>query len=561
QIIPLLAHRDFHAHQQGSDGWWFEMIEEEGGWRVDAFPGAQPYWIASSHPAGLEPGACWYWSFLHREERDRGLDFTEDLYRPGTLSVALLPDQPVLFRASAEVSPAPFEEALARAERYAGRVSPGLRFRAVEASGATDGKAAPPAAGAAAFFSLAALKPLRGQDKGGSGPAPEASLRFAADQFLVRGGTRDGGAGRSTVIAGYHWFGDWGRDTMIALPGLAIATGRLELAAEVLRTFAGQVDQGMLPNNFGEQGGREYNTVDATLWFFQALDRYLRASSDNALLKELYTVLESIVDWHLKGTRYHIEVDPADGLLYAGEEGVQLTWMDARVDGWVVTPRIGKPVEVNALWFNALCLMSAWARELSRNGGEYERLASLSGKSFRTRYWNASGGCLFDVLDGPEGNDASLRPNQVFAVALPFAALFGDRAKAVVDVVAARLLTPYGLRTLSPDDPRYIGRYEGDRRRRDAAYHQGTVWPWLIGPFVDAHLRVYRDKASAARLLHPLLAHMAQSAGVGTISEIFDGDEPHQPRGCIAQAWSVAEALRCWTMLNPAPGGTDANHR
>jgi predicted glycogen debranching enzyme len=373
--------------------------------------------------------------------------------------------------------------------------------------------------------------------------------------------------GRS-VIAGYHWFGDWGRDTMIALPGLALGTNQPELAKDILRTFAGFVDRGMIPNAFGEHGGAEYNNVDGTLWFFAAIDRYLRGSGDSAFMGEIFPTLEGIVDWHLKGTRYNIKVDPADGLLYAGEEGVQLTWMDAKVDDWVVTPRIGKPVEVNALWFNAICLMAAWARELQRESSDYEQLATQIGKNFRKRFWYAAGHYLYDVVDGPDGDDASLRPNQIFAVSLPYAAVYGPHAKAVVAAVERALLTPVGLRSLAPDDPRYVGEHTGDRWQRDASYHQGTVWSWLIGPFLDAHLRVHKDKSRAEELLRGLLQHMDAESGIGTISEVFDGDEPHRPRGCIAQAWSVAEVLRIWQQLHtetpPKPlnlvGGNHGGH-
>ncbi|HEU0168133.1 MAG TPA: amylo-alpha-1,6-glucosidase, partial [Chloroflexota bacterium] len=386
----------------------------------------------------------------------------------------------------------------------------------------------------------------------------EARLRFAADQFVVDAGARSGGG--KTVIAGYHWFADWGRDTMISLPGLLLATGRHDAARDVLRMFAAHADRGMLPNTFDEHGGAAYNTVDATLWFFQAVDRYTRAADDPAFLKEAFPVLEGIVDWHLKATRFNIKVDPADGLLQAGEAGVQLTWMDAKVGDWVVTPRTGKPVEVNALWFNALCLMATWARDLQHESTDYEQLVAQISRSFRARFWNPEAGCLFDVVDGPEGDDASIRPNQLLAVSLPFATVFGPQAKAVVDVCRDKLLTPFGLRTLAPDDPRYIGRYEGDRRSRDGSYHQGTVWPWLMGPFLDAYLKTHGDKQEAETLLLPLIKHMDEQAGLGTISEIFDGDEPHTARGCIAQAWSVAEVLRCWHDLHAAPPERPSTH-
>jgi glycogen debranching enzyme len=534
QLRPLCAYRDFHAEQQA--GAPFQVIEISDGIRVQAFAEAVTYALACDHPAGFEAGPDWWRRFLYREERERGLEPLEDLFTPGRFAVALVPRRPVLFRLTAEFSPAPFEGALERAEAFA-----------------------------APCWALDAGPQKDEQER------QAAELRFAATQFLVRRSSVDApnpqrpepapaprarrpasNEGR-TVIAGYHWFGDWGRDTMIALPGLALCTGRAAIARDILRTFAKCVDEGMIPNCFGEQGGAEYNNVDGTLWFFQAVDRYVRAAEDGPFLRELFPTLEAIIDWHLKGTRYGIKIDPADGLLAAGQPGVQLTWMDAKVGDWVVTTRIGKPVEVNALWFNAICLMAAWARELNRQASDYQRLAAQIGKSFRERYWYEAGGYLYDVIDGPHGDDVSLRPNQVFAVSLPFAPIYGSQAKAVVDTVERELLTPVGLRSLARGDPNYAGAYSGDRWQRDRAYHQGTVWSWLIGPFVDAHLRVYHDKQRALQLIQPLLRHMREEAGIGTISEIFDGDEPHRPRGCIAQAWSVAEVLRVWDALHKEP--------
>jgi predicted glycogen debranching enzyme len=513
EVRPFCAGTDFNAEQREGPG--FGVTERDGTLEVQA--GALSYRLSCDRPAGFVGATEWWRRFLHRVERERGLDMLADLFAPGTFSVAVLPGQPVTFRLTSERDPAPFEGALERAEEH------GRRFL-----GAADA---------------------------------EGKLKLAASQFLVE--RRPEG---SSVIAGYHWFGDWGRDTMIALPGLALGTGQPQLAKDILRTFAGHVDQGMIPNCFGEQGGAAYNNVDGTLWFFAAVDRYLRATEDGAFLREIFPTLEGIVDWHLKGTRYNIKVDPGDGLLYAGQEGVQLTWMDAKVDDWVVTPRIGKPVEVNALWFNAMCLMAAWARELQQEASDYQNLAAQIGKSFRERFWHERG-YLYDVVDGPEGDDASLRPNQIFAVSLPYAAVYGPQAKAVVDIVERALLTPLGLRSLAPEDPRYIGQHTGDRWQRDASYHQGTVWSWLIGPFIDAHLRVYKDKHRARQLLQGLLQHLDAEPGIGTISEVFDGDPPHRPRGCIAQAWSVAEVLRIWQQLQAEPppkplqiGGNHGGH-
>lgn len=374
-------------------------------------------------------------------------------------------------------------------------------------------------------------------------------LVLAADQFIVRRATPDGPDG-SSVIAGYPWFADWGRDTMISLPGLTLATGRPEIARSILRTFAHFVDQGLLPNRFPDAGETpEYNTVDATLWYFEAIRATIAATNDEALLRDLYPVLKDIIAWHEKGTRYHIHMDMADGLISAGEPGVQLTWMDAKVDDWVVTPRIGKPVEINALWYNALRIMDDFTRQLGYSETRYAETAERTREGF-AQFWNAATGYCYDVIDGPGGKpDSSLRPNQLFAVSLPHSPLDADQQKAVVDACALHLLTSHGLRSLAPSDPQVIGHYGGTRRERDAAYHQGTVWGWLIGPFTSAHRRVYGSADQARGFLEPLLHHLADH-GVGSISEIFDGDAPFMPRGCIAQAWSVAEVLRVWQLIN-----------
>jgi predicted glycogen debranching enzyme len=369
-------------------------------------------------------------------------------------------------------------------------------------------------------------------------------LVLAADQFIVGRELPDEPGGR-TIIAGYPWFGDWGRDTMISLPGLTLVTGRYDIARRVLRTFARLVDRGMLPNRFPDEGGQpEYNTVDATLWFLEALRACYAAADDDTLLRDLFPVLSAIVEWHARGTRHNIHLDPEDGLLYAGEPGVQLTWMDAKIDQWVVTPRIGKPVEINALWYNALRSMAGFSRQLGQPADRYRRMAERARAGF-TRFWNEGLDCCYDVLDGPDGPDASLRPNQLLAVSLFHSPLDADQQRSVVDVCARHLVTSHGLRSLTAEDPAYVGRYGGDQRQRDGAYHQGTVWAWMIGPFVNAHLRVYGDPERARSFLRPLIQHLADHA-VGSISEIFDGDPPFAPRGCIAQAWSVAEVLRAW---------------
>jgi predicted glycogen debranching enzyme len=384
-----------------------------------------------------------------------------------------------------------------------------------------------------------------------------AGLVLAADQFImtpagrVEDATRARASGDEirSIIAGYHWFTDWGRDTMISLEGLTLTSGRHQEARWILRTFAHYVRDGLLPNYFPDgQNEGVYHTADATLWFFHAVDRYLDCTQDRATLRLLLPVLHEIIRKHQQGTRFGIAVDPADGLLKQGAPGYQLTWMDAKVDDWVVTPRRGKAVEINALWYNALRLTEAWLRE---EGAEAEAAAlgeqaARARASFNERFWNPATNHLYDVVDGEQGNDPACRPNQIFSFSLRHPVLDESRWPAVLDTVRDRLLTPVGLRSLSREHPDYKPRYFGDLRARDAAYHQGTVWGWLIGPFIDAHLKVHpEDFAGARGYLDALLPHL-DTACVGSISEIFDADPPYTPRGCIAQAWSVAEALRCW---------------
>jgi predicted glycogen debranching enzyme len=385
-----------------------------------------------------------------------------------------------------------------------------------------------------------------------SGPAVD--LTVAADQFLIapRGRVRDAARARAagnelrSVIAGYHWFTDWGRDTMISLEGLALATGRHQEAAWILHTFARAVQDGLIPNLFpeGESKGL-YHTADATLWFFHAVQRYVAVTRDRDILVTLLPILREIAEHHERGTRYGIGVDAADGLLRQGEEGYQLTWMDAKVGDWVVTPRRGKAVEINALWYNALRVLERFLRDAGDVAGadHYGAAAARAAAAFNHRFWNESAGCLFDVVDGMHGDDPAVRPNQLLAVSLPHPVLDPARWPAVLEVVERELLTPVGLRTLSPRHPDYKPRYSGDLRARDAAYHQGTVWPWLLGPFIDAWLKVHSDRARARRFLDGVVAHL-DDAGIGSISEIFDAEAPFAPRGCIAQAWSVAEVLR-----------------
>ena len=375
-------------------------------------------------------------------------------------------------------------------------------------------------------------------------------LVLATEQFIAARPLRDNPEGK-TIIAGYPWFTDWGRDTMISLPGLTLATGRYDTAKTILRTFAQYADRGMLPNLFPDAGETPvYNTVDATLWYFEAIRAYYATTQDRKFIAELFPLLAEIISWHLKGTRHNIQVD-SDGLLYAGESGVQLTWMDAKVDDWVVTPRIGKPIEISVLWYNALVCMNYFAEILGKSGAEYQQMAAKTRSHF-PKFWYEPGGYCYDVIDSPCGNDVSFRSNQIFAVSLPAfngsnSLLETAQQKLVVDRVGQTLLISQGLRSLAPSDSNYVGIYGGKPLQRDGAYHQGTAWGWSIGHFVQAHLKVYQNPALARSFLDPMVDHLRDGC-IGSISEIFDGDPPFTSRGCFAHAWSVAEVLRGWLM-------------
>jgi predicted glycogen debranching enzyme len=460
---------------------------------------------------------------LYRMERDRGYENEGELWTPGYFQVDLAPGGGATLVGSTE----PWDTVLALTPEAAVEAERARRERLLTIA---------PAA-------------LRSE--------VAAELVLAADQFIVAPGYRATDVARAraageemrTVIAGYHWFTDWGRDTMISLEGLTLTTGRAREAGAILRTFAHYTRHGLIPNMFPD-GSNEglYHTADATLWFFHAISRYVEFTNDRTTLRAILPTLHSIVQHHLNGTLFGIGVDPEDGLLKQGAPGYQLTWMDAKCDGWVVTPRRGKAVEINALWYNAVRLLEGWLREEGDAAGAAE-LAKYAAKvyaSFNHRFWYADGGYLYDVVDGEKGDDDDCRPNQVFAISLPHPVLQPDRWGPVLQVVTDRLLTPVGLRSLAPGSPEYRSVYHGDLPSRDAAYHQGTVWGWLIGPYVDAFLRVHPEECAAARgLLDGLIAQL-DDFGVGSIGEIFDAEPPFTPRGCIAQAWSVAEVLRCW---------------
>ena len=524
RMEPLCTYRDYHWQPRGERAFRIEPVHQ--GIQLVAHDGARPYRILCAD-ARIETQPQWHWNFKHRDETARGLDDIEDLFRPAILEVDLEPGQSRAVILTAEpAEPLPAAVALV-AERE--------RQRAIAARFAASRRNS--AAGAAM-----------------------TQLALAADQFLVDRRDARGASLGKTVIAGYPWFSDWGRDTMIALPGLTLTSGREEIALSVLRTFAQFVSQGMLPNRFPDSGETpEYNTVDASLWFFIAVHSYLTQTGDRSFKAEIYPTLKDMLDWHTRGTRFGIQVDPIDGLLRAGQDGVQLTWMDAKVGDWVVTPRIGKPVEINALWFNAVSIMRDLATELglAADAADFAARASRIRNSFDEAFWFEAGGHLYDVVDGPDGDvgdngrrrDRSLRPNQIFALSLPHALLTGEKARRVLAVCAAELWTPVGLRSLAPSDPRYVGHYGGGPVERDGAYHQGTVWTWLLGPFASAHYRVHGDAPAALEFLRALPAHLREGC-IGQVSEIMDANAPFEPRGCFAQAWGVAEILRAWSEIN-----------
>jgi predicted glycogen debranching enzyme len=516
-IKALINHRDYHHTTQATD-WPLQVHPVPDGVKIQGFPTATPVYFLSENPVKIsQPQPCWYYGYDLAVERYRGLNDREDHLHALTLEATIEPGQSLTLVMSTEPQPELHGET-------AWQVRQDYEQGLIE---------------------TAALPPQT--------PQWLQQLVLAANQFIVKRSTADIPDGK-TIIAGYPWFGDWGRDTMISLPGLTLQTGQLEVARSILWTFAQYINQGMLPNRFPDGTDQpDYNTVDATLWYFEAIRAYIDPTHDHAFLKTLFPKLADIVAWHRRGSRYNVQLDPEDGLIYAGQEGTQLTWMDAKVGDWVVTPRMGKPIEVNALWYNALQLMIRFAQLLGEPTAEYETLAQKTVTGFQ-RYWNSTLGYCYDVLDTPDGNDAALRPNQLLAVAFP--TLQSDRysplltplqQRQVVDICAQHLLTSYGLRSLAPDDPQYQGIYGGNPLQRDGAYHQGTVWGWLIGPFVQAHLQVYNNPTLAREFLQPFADHLWDH-GMGSLSEIFDGNAPMKPRGCIAQAWTVAEVLRIWSL-------------
>ena len=503
ELRPLVAFRDYHNTTHSNEA--IDHRVESVGNVASITPYRDLPTLFLSHTAAeLERTGQWYYNFEYQVEQERGLDAQEDLFNPFALRFSIGAEETVSVIAST-IPHDPEEAGLLRSREIA-------RRKAVRDASPSEA------------------------------PLIEA-LVAAADQYIVQRGEL------KTIVAGYHWFTDWGRDTMIALPGLTLVTGRYDVARQILRVFAESIDQGMLPNRYPDSGETpEFNTVDATLWFFEAIRSFLEYTTDEEfVLVHLYPKLKGIMEWHLHGTRYGIGVD-SDGLLRCGEPGVQLTWMDAKIDDFVVTPRAGKPVEIQALWYNALRIMQGLAQKFSDPSLEvfFRELADRARDHFNEEFWNEDGDYLFDVVDG-DLHDGSIRPNQIFAASLKHSMLSPDRARKVLEVVQRELLTPLGLRSLSSYDPRYRPRYEGGVFKRDSAYHQGTVWPWLMGPFLTAYMRVHQGdgeaRAQAKAWLKEFESHLS-TAGLGQISEIADGGDGHRPRGCVAQAWSVAELLR-----------------
>ena len=503
-LAPLVAGRDHHGLQLAGEP---PRVLGAADGLVVTFPGCPSLHVRANAGEVATDGGWRRCGYLAVEQERGAPDPLEDLYQAGSITARLRVGETlaVAFTTNPDVHGLTWPRELSAVREHSRRI---LQFANLERE-----------------------------------PEWVNALVLAADQFIVKRG--DG----ETVIAGYPWFTDWGRDTMIALPGLSLAVGRPELAASLIRTFLAHESQGMIPNRFPDAGEEpEYNTVDATLWLFEALRQYVAATADDALVDEAWGALERIIVAHLRGARYGIRAE-ADGLLRQGDGGTQLTWMDVRIGAEAITPRSGKPVEVNALWYSALRTMSEFAatREASL---DYAALAERARAGFR-RYWNAATGYPFDTLDGEDGNDASLRPNAVIAASLQHSPFTRAERRLIVDVAGQELLTARGLRSLSPSDPRYRPLYLGDLDARDRAYHQGVVWGWLIGPYAEAHYRAYGQPNAALDLLRPMADHLLE-AGLGSVSEIFDGDAPHAPRGCPWQAWSVAEVLRVYRLLRAA---------
>ena len=506
---PFLAARDYHSVGKMNTHFHWDVQFQNGIFHNRPYGNELEVYIQVPN-SNYHHHPEWYLNLRYEEELNRGLEYNEDLICHGDFEIQLNPGDTIFLVLSTE-NP----ESINAEKEFEGEVQ--RRLDLLEST---------------------PRNPITDQ------------LVLAADQFLVErpiynaDNTKTEGA---TVIAGYPWFTDWGRDTMISLPGLCISTRRFNEAKKIIKAFAQSVDQGMLPNFFSDKNGlAEFNNADGTLWYFQAIYHYNKATQDKEfVLKEILPVLENIIEWHFKGTRYNIYQDPNDHLLFAGERGQQLTWMDARIGDWVVTPRMGKPVEIQALWYNALCILD----ELFEESGDitksrlYSQKAGLVKESFEKNFWFEAGQYLYDGIDENNSLVETFRPNQLFAISLPFPIIGIDKAKLIMEKIKAFLYTPVGIRSLTQNHPQYRGYYGGDQFHRDSTYHQGTVWSWLLGPYIDALVKIQTPKEELKKIVEDFSFHFSEG-GIGTISEIFDGDNPHEPKGCFAQAWSVAELLR-----------------
>jgi len=512
QLLPLIAARDYHSLQHSYTNMFWDVQFEKDVFKCQPYENSPIVYISVPNST-YHHDPSWFYGFNYPVEKYRGLDYQEDLFNHGTISVTLNEGDELGIIISTENPEGRIAQKLFKQEKSRRLLLLDQPDRYDTAMNITD------------------------------------QLTLAADQFIVK---RD--EDLKTIIAGYHWFTDWGRDTMIALPGLCLATGRYDDAKKIIAAFAKNVSKGMLPNRFQDGNAPpEYNNVDGTLWYFISVYNYLLHTGDTGFIMDnILPVLKDIMDWHFKGTRYNIHVDE-DGLLYAGEKGQQLTWMDAKVGDWVVTPRMGKPVEIQALWYNALKIFEELLQlnDQLQDADLVNSSAEKAKESFLKKFWYAAGNYLYDLIDENNNPDPSLRPNQLFAASLPFALIDEEQTCAILKIIEEKLYTPVGLRSLSPDDPRYIGVYGGDAYARDSAYHQGTVWSWLLGPYINAIMNAPQftgldglsGKEKAKNIIDNLAYHFNEAC-IGSVSEIFDGDAPHYPRGCIAQAWGAGELLR-----------------
>ncbi len=541
-IRPLAGLRDFHGLQKS---WANLLCEQDSGGLFIRHDDPESCRLYINCPdAHFQSDPQWWFNFVYRTDKERDQNYTEDLWSPGLFKCSITAPTKIIFQAELT------DAGTAPAISTAGAKTPNVRIFLDK--------------------TLKELKNHRREILAGSTAQAELpedtehrafeQLCLAADDFVVQRGKNNAGV---TILAGYPWFADWGRDAFVSIPGLLLATGRFEEAKSVLCTFAAWADDGMIPSRFDDyNASADFNSVDASLWFINACFEYLKASGDmKGFTRQLLPSIIWIIESYCQGTKFDIHADD-DALLTAGNRQTQLTWMDARYDDVSFTPRDGKAVEVNALWYNCLCRTAHLCQlEDIKNAQAYSTMAKMVKDSFCRLFWNERRNYLNDCIS-PDGQvDETLRPNQLYAVCLEYSPLTAQQQKAVVDTAQRYLLTPYGLRTLNQSSPNYIGKYTGPQQQRDRAYHQGTVWPYLLGPFIESYLKVHQfspdSRKFAAGLLEPLLNHLTEDGCLGSISEIFDGDAPHQPRGCFAQAWSVAELLRAYLLVHNSQLGSD----